>query len=504
MKSLADVSHCHPEHIRGDNRGDPSLHSVPLRMTNRAILNRYRRVLCVALLIFAGTLTGIAQHSLVNFAHLRHLTERILFEGDTVSIVHVYANYPDYEWVDAKESGPEGIACVDDAARAAVVYLRHFELFHDSLSMSEGTSLLKFVLKMETEDGMFYNFIFADHTINRNGKTSYASFGWWGSRGVWAMATGYKIFKEIDTAFAARLRNGIDRTLPHIDSLMRTYGRYDTLKGYRVPSWLLYESGADVTSELLLGLTTYFGVTRDNHLRQLIRNFTDGLMIMQNGDSRTYPFGLHRSWQTMWHMWGNGQTQALASAGKTLKKKELIASAEREATGFYSRLLLNGFMKEMDVSDTAKSVRYEQIAYAVRPMAVGLIRLYEATNNPAYLKLAGLAAAWFFGNNPAGATMYDSTTGRCFDGIRDSTTINKNSGAESTIEALHTLVELQHYPAAMKLLNFRRVRTGGSAKSLYAVFQNPQGNAVTLVLDLKKSKVLVPDGDLSRKYDAGK
>ena len=66
------------------------------------------------------------QSSLVNFKHLEHLTEKIALNGDTVSIVHIYSNYPGYHWVDAKESGPEGIACVDDAARAAVVYAAPF------------------------------------------------------------------------------------------------------------------------------------------------------------------------------------------------------------------------------------------------------------------------------------------------------------------------------------------------------------------------------------------
>src|SRR5436190_851616 len=77
------------------------------------------------------------QESFINFDHLEHLTERIEFLGDTVSIVHVYANYPTYEWVDAKESGPEGIACVDDAGRAAVLYLRHYELTHNTQSLRE-------------------------------------------------------------------------------------------------------------------------------------------------------------------------------------------------------------------------------------------------------------------------------------------------------------------------------------------------------------------------------
>jgi len=242
---------------------------------------------------------------------------------------------------------------------------------------------------------------------------------------------------------------------------------------------------------------------------------------MQDGDIKTFPYGLHRSWQTIWHMWGNGQTQALAQAGRMLKNKKMIKSAEREAKGWYSRLLIQGFLKEMDVAAPRKKLEYEQIAYGVRPMIVGLIRLYEATGKTEYLKMAGLAGSWFFGNNAAHEQMYDPVTGRCYDGIRDSVTINRNSGAESTIESLHALVELERYPVAMKLLNYRRVRSSESANSLYAVFvrrsttpdgsghrrlvetpygENSQGDELTLVLDLKRSKVVVLEGEKSKKY----
>ena len=457
-----------------------------------------KRLRYLALLLSTGCALLSAQT--INFSHLRHLTERIEFQGDTVSIVHVYANYPTYDWVDAKESGPEGIACVDDAARAAVVYLRHYELTRDSQSLREGKSLLKFVAKMETDEGLFYNFIFADHSINRTGKTSYASFGWWAARGVWAMATGYRVFKDIDTAFAARLRSGIERTRPHIDSLMLHYGRFDTLIGYRIPRWLLYESGADVTSELLLGLTAYYGTTHDKRLKQLVRNLSDGLMVMQNGSVKSYPFGLHRSWQTMWHMWGNGQTQALASAGKFLRKKDMIASAEREAKGFYSRLLINGFLKEMDIADTTKNLKYEQIAYAVRPMSVGLIRLYEATKNPVYLKMAGLAAAWLFGNNPPGETIYDSSTGRCYDGIRDSVTVNKNSGAESTIEALATLLEIEQLPESRRYLNFRRTAYRLTDREVWGFFEDREHHRLVLRLETAGAKLEVLEGDAAGRF----
>jgi len=93
------------------------------------------------------------------------------------------------------------------------------------------------------------------------------------------------------------------------------------------------------------------------------------------------------------------------------------------------------------VAGPAAWSEYEQIAYGVRPMAVGLLRLFEATGDRDYLLMAGLAASWLAGNNPAGQAMYDPATGRCYDGIRDSLTLNLNSGAESTIEALYTLLE---------------------------------------------------------------
>lgn len=448
------------------------------------------------------SLTGVAgeKSSLVNFKHLEHLTEKIDFLGDTVEVIHVYSNYPDYQWVAAAESGLEGIACVDDASRAVVMYLHHYKLSHSEESLQRAKSLLKFILKMETDDGMFYNFILKDHAINSTGQTSFKSLGWWAARGVWSMATGYRVLKKSDPPFADELKRKIELTFPHIDSLFLNYNRFRFVDGYRIPKWLLYESGTDVTSELMLGLIEYYSATPAANVKSFVKKFAASLMAMQDGDVKTYPFGLHRSWQTMWHMWGNGQTQALAAAGKLLNDKRMIQSAEREAKGFYSRLLIDGFLKEMDVADSTKTARYEQIAYAVRPMVVGLLRLYEATNNQVYLKMAVLAASWFFGNNDLHQAMYDSATGRCFDGIKDSVTLNKNSGAESTIEALYTLVELEHYPQAKKYLSFRKVTKGSTPEYIYAVFKNVTDDELTLALNLKKASLHVFEGKESVKF----
>ncbi len=460
--------------------------------------------LCVLVLTSGLSVHAVSQESLVNFRHLQHLTERIEFFGDSVDIVHVYANYPNYEWVDAKESGPEGIACVDDAGRAAVVYLRHYELTKDKQSLERAKALLKFVLKMQAADGEFYNFIYADHSINKNGTTSYKSFGWWAARGVWSTALGYRIFRAIDPRFAQQLKRAVEKAIPHAEKLLFKYGEVGAKHGFKIPKWLLFESASDATTELLFGLNEYYDATRSPKVKTLITRLAEGMMLMQDGDATKFPYGLHRSWETVWHMWGNGQTQALAQSGKLLNNKRMIASAEREAQGWYSRLLIHGFKKEIDCADTSKAMTYEQIAYGVRPMAVGLVRLYEATGKKEYLKMAGLACSWFFGNNSLQQQMYDTSTGVCFDGITDSTKVNKNSGAESTIEALHSVLEVGRFPEARKYLNYRKVRNGMKSNSLYAVFENSQGDELTLVLDLKKSKVVMLEGEKSEKYGVGK
>ncbi len=458
------------------------------------------RLLSTAALVWFVTVSALGQSTPVNFDHLKHLTERIVFEGDSVEIVHVYANYPTYEWVDAKESGIEGIACVDDAARAAVAYLRHYELTKDSTSLRRAVPLLRFVMKMQAEDGQFYNFIFSDYSINKHGQTSRKSFGWWAARAVWAMALGHRVLMQVEAPLADSLRSRVERTFPHIQHVLARYDSVQVSQGYRIPRWLLYESAADATSELLLGLVEHYAATRDSLTHIFIQQFAAGLMMMQDGDHRSFPFGLHRSWETVWHMWGNAQTQALAAAGALLAERRMIASAELEAQVFYSRLLIHGFIREMDVLQPQSRRQFDQIAYAVRPMAVGLIRLFEATRKPMYLTMAGLAASWFFGNNPAQQQMYDPRSGRCFDGINDSATVNRNSGAESTIEALLTLIELERYPQALRYLHYRKTDERTTARYLLGVFQNPSGDEITLAVDLKESRLLLFEGEKSKAF----
>jgi hypothetical protein len=426
--------------------------------------------------------------------------EEIDLHGERVAIVHVYARYPDYVWSDAKESGPEGIACVDDAARAAVFSMRQYELQGNRESLARARALLRFVVQMQSDDGLFYNFVLADRTINTSGRTSYASLGWWTCRAVWALGVGVRIFSKEDSLFALRLSKALDKTIARTETLSVRYGETSERAGYRIPQWLVSGSASDASSEMMLGLLAYARVNPDQGLRELIRRLAGGMMVMQDGDRKSFPYGMHRSWEMIWHMWGNGQTQALAEAGRMLADSSMIASAEREARGWYARLLVDGFLQEIDLAVPQGRKEFEQIAYCVRPMALGLLRLHDATGKAEYLPMAGLAAAWLFGNNVSSQPMYDPGTGRCFDGINDSTNVNKNSGAESTIEALLTVLEVEQYPEAAKFLHYRKVRKGGTPEYPCAVFKDDAGNKAVLAIDQASGEPNVFTGESARRF----
>ena len=193
------------------------------------------------------------------------------------------------------------------------------------------------------------------------------------------------------------------------------------------------------------------------------------------------------------HMAGDKDVQALHDSA-------MVASAVREARGWYGRLLMEGFLKECDVSEPGRAAEFEQIAYGVRPMAVGLIRLYEATADRDYLLMAGLAASWLTGNNPAGRPMYDPATGRCYDGIRDSLTLNLNSGAESTIEALYTLIEVERYPAASACLFAKKVASGRTDRFSWSIFRGAPDTEVTLVRESATGILSLYEGEGSRAF----
>src|SRR5438132_4110012 len=143
--------------------------------------------------------------------HLRRLTQSFVQEGQRIAYIHVYARPlapgrdPPLEFLTAQESGFEGIACVDDAARAALLALQTHALLavqpqeqeRAAVALGLAQDWLRFVTYMQEPDGRFINFIAdAAGTKNRQGRTSYAGGPWWTARALWALATAWRATGE--------------------------------------------------------------------------------------------------------------------------------------------------------------------------------------------------------------------------------------------------------------------------------------------------------------------
>jgi hypothetical protein len=392
----------------------------------------------------------------VNLSHLNFLVEDVEIAGQPMAITHIYSEYPRYEWVDA--SG-EGIAAVDDAARAALVYLTDYESTGDSASLDKSRRLLNFVLYMQADDGQFYNFITdRSGSINQTGNTSFKSSGWWAARAARALGTGYRVMRTVDPDYASKLEQSFGRIRDvWADEVAANYGKYDQVHGVPVPAWLI-TGGSDVTSIAVLALLEVDKATdgQDAVTRDVLTKLSEGLAAYQAGDHRNFPFGWHPDSATSpftWHAWGSTQAFALARAGQQLSRPEWIASAQREADTFYARLLVGRMVGEWGVLPN----EFPQIAYGANSLVQALVALHQATRDDTYGKLAGLAAGWFYGNNAAGFPMYDPATGRGFDGLMgpSSFRVNQNAGAESTIEALMALQAVNADPVASNYVHYQ-------------------------------------------------
>ncbi len=395
--------------------------------------------------------------SLVNTSHLDNLYQEITIDGKQMGIVHIYANYPDYKYVDAPG---EGIACIDDAARAAIFYMNYYEINHNFAYLNKAKMLTKFMFFMQSGSGFFYNFIFSDYKINKTYKTSIAQPNWWSWRAIWELSEAYNFFLKYDKSFALVIYPILNKS---INSTVRWLkeNKSDNVQefgGFKIPSWLPYENASDQAAVIIKGFLGYYKTIKDPEVKKEVIRLSKGIEKMQAGNVATLPYYAFLSWENTWHLWGNNQAEALIDAGKILDNQNFIKAAQNEVLNFYPYLIRNNYMSNFTVVHKdnkpiySDSLKYGQIAYGISPMVLASCELYNKTKNIQSAKIAGSLGCWFFGENPAGKQIYNIKTGVCYDGINNANEINMNSGAESTIEALFSMLAIERNPVAKKIV----------------------------------------------------
>lgn len=389
--------------------------------------------------------------------HLDHLYTPLSLNGADASGIYIYSEAPDYHLV---ADSDEGFTCVDDVSRAIIFYVRSSRFNSDTAYQHKTFKLLEFLLQMQSSNGYFYNFLFPNFQINRFGETSRNTAQWWSWRALHTLSEALPVVNNINAALASRMKTARANLISRIKTdLVNIPATTKQVSNITIPEWLPAGSGTDQAAILILGLIPYCKETNDGEIESYIKKLANGIVLMQQGDSVRFPYGMILSWENTWHAYAADQPTALLEAGKYFNNSTYTEAGLREVKYFFGWLLQNGMESSMVIDSTTNGLQmkthqeYEQIAYGIRPMISAAATAYLITNDAAYAEIGGHFAAWFFGANDASTRMYDMTTGRCYDGINSPSGVNKNSGAESTIEALLAMQLIDKIPqikSAMK------------------------------------------------------
>ncbi len=463
-----------------------------LHSANRQFFRIYTSILVVSLLTLLSLL--IATEALraeekqektfsVNLSHLDFLKDSVTTpEGKKLFIWAIYAE-PEKP---GDITGPyrrvgdddEGFSCVDDVARASLVYLKEFRQSGNPASLAKAREALDFVTYMQHDSGYFYNFIFPDGRINKEGPTSRASLNFWTVRALWAMVEGYRAFRTIDPVYGAMLKSHISLT---VSALKEDHDRsINVSKGSTAEQeqklsrqqWLIVK-GTDQTSVALLALSTLYETDGSEEIKELMEKYAEAIIASQGTSPEEFPYCSFPSWlpaPNVWHAWGSRQMMSLARAGRVLKRKDWIEAAEREAQQWIMRLLASdGLIFAMGPLPIIAPSQ----PYGNEVLTCGLIELYRATGKEQYATMAGLMASWFFGNNSSSRPVYDIQTGRVFDGV-DGKKLNTNSGAEATVSGVLALLDLKETPSALPWLTSRQC-----SSSSYSITEAEEGKIIS-------------------------
>ncbi|MDN5821836.1 MAG: hypothetical protein L0H39_10140, partial [Brachybacterium sp.] len=286
----------------------------------------------------------------------------------------------------------------------------------------------------------------SDGTLNRSAipvelpDPSDSDESYWLARTVWALGEGIAGFAETAPDFTAFLRERLHLALDALErASLGRYGRWEVADGIDVPGWLI-AGGADATGEAVLGLVAALQTfPEDARVAEALERFTEGISAMASGGVGEWPFGAVLPWtgsQSFWHAWGGLAPAALAAAAPVTGCD--LEGAVSDAGVFTPQLLTSGGPHNAWSPVPAEA----QIAYGVQCRVETLLRTADATGGRGLRELAALVAGWFFGANPAGERVYDPATGVTVDGIEPDGTVNRSSGAESTIHALLTMIAL--------------------------------------------------------------
>ncbi len=415
-------------------------------------------VISISFICFSGI--NSAQQNipdLVNTSHLDHLFQVINVNGKDMGILYFNSIYPDYKYAD---NPGIGIANVSDASQGIIFYLKYYEHKKDSSIINKIKMLTNFLLYMQDNNGFFTNYIWNNYSKDISNQMSIASPNMWSWKAIFALSEAYKFFRKEDPKYSEEILKPLQIAVSSTRKwlIKNKSDSTQNFGGFRLPTWLPNNTNANNAAMIVMGFLSYYSTTHDSLIKLQIIHLCSGIKGMQAGTGREFPFFGYLTNMNMWQQDDQYQAEAMLSAGKLFNITDYINSAQKEIWDFYPYLIKGGYLYKTSVNllpDTSlliDSVKFPQMPSGILPFVSASVIANKYSKDLGSASVAGLLANWFLGQNVSGMPIYNFKTGVCFNKIINETSIDKNSGAQATINALQTFLDIDEVPLAKRIV----------------------------------------------------
>ena len=301
---------------------------------------------------------------------------------------------------------------VDDNSRGLITSILHNALYDSELSYELAKKYLKFLEFAQREDGDFINIF-----INKNKKLEEHSEDAYG-RALWSL--GYTTLKSKDKKLSDKAEDLFDKSVRRASNL----------------------GSPRAQSFAILGLYYHYQKYGRERDLTIIKKLANSLVKLYKKNSSN-----EWRWFEGHLAYANAKLpEAMFLAYEATKNEKYLEVAE-STLHFLSDIIfiedeLNPIGQNGWFNKNGKRSFFDQQPIDASYMVHAYLSAYNVTKDNHYMEKAVLAFNWFLGRNHLKQTLYNETTGGCYDGLGKHA-LNLNQGAESTISYLMARLMLE-------------------------------------------------------------
>jgi glycosyltransferase involved in cell wall biosynthesis len=314
---------------------------------------------------------------------------------------------------------------LDDNARALIGMCQHYKMFSDKTDLNAIECYLDFIVYCFQPDGFFVNYISAEGKLTPENKSCNLEDS--SGRAIWALGYLLSLYKIMPNGLIVKAETVFDKAILNVASMHSTRAMAFCIKGIH-----------------------YANIKKGSKQNiQLLDQFANRM-------ARMYEHEADKNWQ--WY------ESYLTYANSALPEAMLFAFLATGKTNYQSISLLtfDFLLGKIFTHDylqvisnkgwlhNGQELNFENkggeqpidVAYTI----MALSEFYETFKIEDYKNKMQLAFDWFLGKNHLNQIVYNPCTGGCYDGL-ETTHINLNQGAESTISYLLARLTIEPYQA---------------------------------------------------------